>query len=577
MNIKLTIYTFLKFIQFIAWELLITTILFLTLTIYFYNGENTIKSDGEGYYDYLPSIFIHHDFIRLNTDQNSHPKKYNRIASKKDIYIDYHDKKVNKYPCGTSILLAPFYGIAARISHNTEHNSDGYTSIFHIWVFYAALFYLFITLLFLKKLLLLYDIDKLTIFLSQIFIIFSTSILEYSNQEASFSHIYSLFAITAFFFFCKKYFLSYRSNYFYWACLFLGLIILLRQVNIIIIFFIPFLAGSPKNLKTGIEEVFKRTSMLLKGLLLVLGLISIQCIAWHLQTGHLFLYSYQNEGFNFSNPELLNILFSYKKGLFVYAPILGISLLGLVKLCLNKQYYLAGTWLLFFSVCTYVLSSWWSWYYGCSYGLRAYIDFYIVFFILFALLLNHLRLWLKIPLLAICFLTIPINLIQTYQYQCYILHWIDMDQEKYWKVFLETDDKFRGIVWKKKYDYANHETLEVIDLYNEHLIPNQEKTLLQISSNRIKNQNLCTIIQLSFYNSFEKKNNTSFTLEIKNEYSHTTHLIQYAEEEFGTYHKGLYDFNINGLNPNQIISLVVSNKEDTVSLKDIKLVFLKQK
>ena len=36
----------------------------------------------------------------------------------------------------------------------------------------------------------------------------------------------------------------------------------------------------------------------------------------------------------------------------------------------------------------------------------------------------------------ITFLTIPISVIQTYQYKEYILHWIDMDKEKFWKVFL---------------------------------------------------------------------------------------------------------------------------------------------
>jgi len=580
MKTPLIIQALASLIKFIAWELIIVLLLIFTLTHYFIDEEKTIRADGLGYYDYLPSIFIYHDFVRLNTNTNTHPDLYHRIE-KTGVYIDYYNTKVNKYPCGTALLLSPFYGLTSLLSN--KNDIDGYTIPFHKAVHYAAVFYLFLTLLFLKKLLLLYNIEKINIILTQLFLVFSTSILHYTKQEASFSHVYSLFAITTFIYFSKAYFLTYRNRYFYWACIFIALILILRQINIIIIFIIPFLAGSSENFKRGIATVLNRTSMLLKGSFIFLCIISIQCLAWYLQTSYLFVYSYQNESFDFFNPEIINILFSYKKGLFVYAPILAVAMIALVKLFLSKRHYEAVSWLLFFSVCTYVLSSWWSWYYGCSYGLRAYIDFYSVFFILFALLLNQMRLLIKIPLLILCALTIPLNLIQTFQYQGYILHWMNMDQEKYWKVFLKTEDKYKGLVWKASYDYSKYDTLDVIHLNNVSLIPYQEKTLLYISADSIKNQQLCTTIQLSFSNTFDKENNARFTLDInndediKNYYYHTPPLIHFAEDKFGTYHKGFYNFELHGLTPNRTINLIVSNQANTLYLKDLQLVFLKPK
>jgi len=575
-------YSFFLFAKSYVWEILIIILLNFMFVNYFVTNETTIKSDGEGYYDYLPSLFIRHDFIRLHTNQKSHPQLYERINEKK-CYNDYQGLKVNKYPCGTALLLTPFYGIATIISNNTEPNSDGYEIVYHKWVLYAALFYVFLTLLFFKKILALYNIDYVNITLSQFFLVFSTSILHYANQEAAFSHVYSLFAITAFMYFSKAYFINYRNKNFYWACLFLGLIIILRQVNVIIIFIIPFLAESPENLKTGFETVFKRTSVLIKGIAITACLISIQCIAWYLQTGSLFVYSYQNESFNFFKPELINILFSYKKGLFVYAPILVIALLGLVRLFLNKKFYLAYTWLLFFSVCTYVLSSWWSWFYGDSFGLRAYIDFYSIFFIIFAILLNHLNLWIKTPLLIICLLTVTLNIIQTYQYKAFILHYKNMDKQKYWDIFLKTDDKYIGLVWKIKYDYSDYDTLDVIQMNTISIRPQQEKNILSITCDSIKNHDKCTLIQVSFLNSFNESNNswiefdmTNTTNSMYNFNNNNIPLINFKEDKFETYQKGLYNFKTTSLRPNSVLKLIVHNQEDTLLLKKFKVIFFKK-
>ena len=97
---------------------------------------------------------------------------------------------------------------------------------------------------------------------------------------------------------------------------------------------------------------------------------------------------------------------------------------------------------------TYVLASWHSWYYGMSFGLRAYIDYYPFFFIPLAFTLNAVSRLGKVAIVSLSLITLPINIIQTYQYKNFILHWVDMNRDSYWDLFLKTDSKYRGLLWK---------------------------------------------------------------------------------------------------------------------------------
>ena len=148
----------------------------------------------------------------------------------------------------------------------------------------------------------------------------------------------------------------------------------------IVVLALPFLAGSWPVLKSGFLNVFKRPKFLALGLGTFLLIVAVQLYVWYLQTGDWLVYSYQNESFDFANPHFIEILFSYKKGLFVYTPIAFLAFVSITWFIKKEKRFIFWTWLLFFVLVTYILSSWWSWFYGCSFGLRAYIDFYGLIF-----------------------------------------------------------------------------------------------------------------------------------------------------------------------------------------------------
>jgi hypothetical protein len=94
----------------------------------------------------------------------------------------------------------------------------------------------------------------------------------------------------------------------------------------------------------------------------------------------------------------------------------------------------------FLTVSCYVIASWWNWYYGDGFGLRAFIDYYGIFAILLSLALNFSwQMAGKIAWPVIITVLVVINLLQTWQYTHGVIRPNSMNQQKYHYVLLRTD------------------------------------------------------------------------------------------------------------------------------------------
>jgi hypothetical protein len=136
---------------------------------------------------------------------------------------------------------------------------------------------------------------------------------------------------------------------------------------------------------------------------------------------------------------MFEILFSYKKGLFVYTPLLFISLLGGYFLWKkNKFEFFSLT--AFLVIVTYVLSSWSNWWYGGSFSSRPFLEYIPYFSILLGLAISGIKNQLyKKAYVSMIIALVVLCQIQTYQYRYYQIHWEDMTKERYWDVFLRVD------------------------------------------------------------------------------------------------------------------------------------------
>lgn len=402
------------------------------------NRKSILEADGKGYYAYLPAIVIYNDLNFGFFDQIENEKYYD-----KNLFYDYrayhNEKTINKYYCGTALALSPFFTLAHLLTKATGGDADGYSKLYLIFITVAALSYLLLGLYFLNKILALYTFKESTKSITILALAFGTHLFYYTIGESSMSHIYSFGFISMFLYFGKKYFINPEKRTFVCLSILFGLIVLIRPVNFILLLSIPFLSSTYSAFKKGISFIISHYYTLIFCVGLFVSISFIQLIIYKLSSGDFFLYSYTDEGFNFLSPHFFDILISYKKGLFLYTPVLLLSLTGFYWL-FRKNKFEALTLLLFFIFINYILSSWWNWWYGGSFSSRVYVEYTPLFAILIAVSIENMKhKWTKSLYLIILTLLIILCQIQTFQYRYYQIHWEEMTKENYWDVFLRID------------------------------------------------------------------------------------------------------------------------------------------
>ncbi len=395
-------------------------------------------TDGQGYYAYLPAVFIYQDLQFSFVDSIN--QLYYPEGKRAKFIIETPTGNVNKYFAGTAVLEAPFFMLGCLVAKTSGVPVDGYSWPFQLIIGLAAIAYLVLGLFLLAKFLTALGFENRAVTLTVLLVFFGTNLFYYTIYEPSMSHAYSLFTVSAFLFFVERACSKKNVGAFVGAAAMLGLTVLIRPTNAIVLLGIP-LATNGLQQGLGLAKSFiGNTQALLASAGLLVLIVFIQPLVYFVQTGHWLVWSYEGEGFDFLNPELINVLFSYRKGLFVYCPILLLSFLGIVPLALHQKpraIWLTATML----VCTWVISSWWMWYYGGSFGHRAFIDFYPFYAVGLAALLSYglavIRPWASIIL---GMTLVPLQMVQTYQYNQHIITFDNMNKTKYWNLFLRTGD-----------------------------------------------------------------------------------------------------------------------------------------
>ena len=400
--------------------------------------KQIISSDGFGYYAYLPAVFIDHD-LSFKKVREREAKIMQDPRYEPSYLVKYRGHTLNKYFCGEALLLLPFFLLATIFSWISGIEISGYSFYYQVFTGIGALFYLALGLYFLMRLIQYLGIRPLVNGLVLAAILLGTNLFYYSLWRPSMSHTYSFFAINGFLLAVCRGIPELRLNKAIVSGFFLAIIILIRPTNAIILLLVPFLFNDFAEFKRFTGQVVRKKSIIIVFILVLFLLVILQLLLWYLQTGRFLLWPYRNEGFRFTHPEILNVLFGYRKGLFVYTPLILLSLFGLIPLFFRTRlkFYSMFVFLIF---AIYIIASWWNWEYGDSFGLRAFIDFYGIFALLLAILVNRLKfIYSNIVLAFIFLLFIFLNFFQTWQYKEEIIHHWAMNKLKYNYVFLKAD------------------------------------------------------------------------------------------------------------------------------------------
>lgn len=402
----------------------------------------TVYMDGRGYYAQLPAFFIYDDpSCAFLPTQSAIP------GERPDFVNTVDGKPVNKYFCGEAFVQIPFFGAAHLIAKISGHDANGYSKPYFYCLAIGALFYFLLGLFFLWKLLENFLFRKRVILFVCFCFAAGTNLFHYAVYEPSMSHVYSFAMVTGFLYFTRCFFLSPSRKYLLLAAATLGIITLLRPVNLVMVFAFPVMAGNWENVKAGFRWLGKNIIPAILAILVFLAICFVQLYVYHWETGRFFVWSYGDEGFNFSDSHFYGTLFSYEKGLFLYMPFLLLAFFGLIVMA-RRSLLMSGTWLVVMAALAWIVSSWHEWRYGYSFGARAYIDYYALFALPIAFLLDYAfkRKIILAPAAVVTALLLALYGVQEIQYLRRILHPGAMNKEMYWLIFLKTDKKYQDTV-----------------------------------------------------------------------------------------------------------------------------------
>ncbi len=424
----------------------VTLMMFLMVNFMWPDKEyrtRTIDGDGRGYYDYLPTLVLHGT---VDFKQAFEHQKENQPPG----YLGHNFHKVNgvyvnKFTVGTALMILPFFVIAHVLSPLFGFPADGYSLLYQYEVALAALWWLWVGLFFLIKLLKSYHIPDNVSFLVVLFLLTGTNLFHYAFVDVAFSHIYSFGVITAFLYVTRQLFLNFSIKRLTLAAFLLGWIVLIRPVNFLVVLIVPFFAPDLKSLREMTNRIFSSFKTWLVPVLFFLLAISPQLLINYLQTGNPVVYGYKGEGFYFFNPHLAGFLFGYKKGWFVYTPVMLLlipALYGLFRKSKHHFWVFIG----FLFILIYVFSSWWNWYYGDGFGMRPMVEYYSLFTVVIALWVISTRKYFKLFVLFIALLFSVLNMVQSYQYFVGIITPDSMTKKAYWHQFFKTSNEYRNVV-----------------------------------------------------------------------------------------------------------------------------------
>jgi hypothetical protein len=416
-------------------------IIILVVFIIDFNNVSTFKkrlmsiSDVQQYYAYLPAAFIFKD---LTLSYSVPDTEYNIV------YVwgvpASTGKAVIMTSMGLSILYSPTFFLSHLAAKMLGYDTNGYSQPYFVGLQFNLIFYLMIGLLFLRKVLRKYFNETIT-FLTILTLFFGTNLFHYATYDSALAHAYEFSLAAVFVYYTIKWYEIPRLKYTFLIGCLSGLISLIRPTDIVILLF--FILWKVINLETLRERTYffiKKWYLILIMVFFFLLVWAPQLLYWKSITGQYLFYSYNSESyFDFLSPHIIKGLFSYTKGWFVYTPIMLFAMAGIVVVFRKyKEWFIAL--FIYTIVNIYVVLSWHCWYYGGSFGLRAFIDSYsILAFPLAAFIawfFNN-RLLLRFGFLLIFCLLIFFNLFQSAQYRQGAIHYAFMTKKAYWETFLK--------------------------------------------------------------------------------------------------------------------------------------------
>lgn len=330
------------------------------------NLRGVIWSDCEGYFAYLPAVFNLRDVHKV--PEGSMNARKNEKG-----------ETVIKYTCGVAYFQLPFFlGAKAYCDSHGIPESDFYNRHYSRAIALAGYMAGFIGLFFLQRNLRRRRFSEPVVLLTLLCTLGGTNLFHYMTKEMGTSHVYSfmLFAFLAWQI-PRALGKTSRINAVMLGGV-IGWITLIRPINgiLALLFLLLYDVYDWSQLKDRIRFFREHSGKVLLAAFTALLFLLPQFWYWHEMTGQWIRYSYEGESFIYWNkPKILAVLFDPQNGLFLYSPLVLLSVIGIGVGWREKRNH-GPALALIFVLATYLFASWWAWWFGGAFGHRCYVDLY---------------------------------------------------------------------------------------------------------------------------------------------------------------------------------------------------------
>jgi len=399
-----------------------------------------LRSDAGGYYAYLPSYLLRHDpwFERIGPLLRRHgyaatdePPAWTGLQP-----VAGTGRRLDQYTIGEAVLLLPFFALAHAVACAAGVAPDGFTWPYQFAVSLAGLAYALLGLYLTQRLLARWFSARV-VAATLCCLCFGTNLFHYATYDSALSHAFSFCAVTALLAVIPRWYQnpSWRTSASLGAVC--AAVALIRPTNAVAFVAVPlFRIAGVSDLGARRRWLLAHRPAVALAAATALLVFSPQLLIWHGATGSWLVNPHLGAGFEFLSPRVFKVLFSVRKGLFFWSPLLLLAVAGLWPMRRLAREWLAPT-VAALALGTWVIASWHAWAYGGSFGHRGFVDLYAFFALglasLFATLRSVRARW---TVGAVAAVLIALSIFQMVQYWKGIIPFDNTTWELYRRVFL---------------------------------------------------------------------------------------------------------------------------------------------
>jgi hypothetical protein len=330
-----------------------------------------IRADAVGYYIYLPAALLDRDLSLVRTIDRSFDGRAENVSN--DLRRVDHGY-LGPHQIGEAIMLVPFFAVGHLIAVASGERRDGFSRPYQASAAAGGLLYGVLGLALLGSFLRRW-FDRAIVAATLLALTFGTNLFHYLTYDAVYSHAFSFAAVAFVLWSTIRLAERPTAQRALTLGLGIGLAATIRPTNLVVALF-PLLVyvRSWSDAKGRVRRLVAHPRLLVACACGFLTPVMLQLLYWHHLTGHFVTNAYGSDPrLELAHPHLLAVAFSVRKGLLFWTPLVALGVAGLPLLRSRAPALLIATPVVL-AVNFWLMASWSEWWYGGSFGQRAFVD-----------------------------------------------------------------------------------------------------------------------------------------------------------------------------------------------------------